>query len=454
MTATQNGSGEHTEHAKNYLLTEPEFKIEGVSTGYRWYVFGILALLYAFDYADRLVMGAVQEMIRVEWALTDTQISWLSTVIWLTVGFLALPVSFLIDRWSRRKSISIMAMIWSIATLACRFVPNFGSLLFFRGVLGFGEAGYSAGAFPLLSAYFSREKRAMVFGLFSAFTAIGAATGVLVGGHIANAYGWRWSFGVVAIPGIILAILAWFIKDYETVPIETSAKTTAKTVGKTIIHIMKIPSFIFAAIGTMFHDIAFAGLMMWLTTFIIRYRMPELDLDVATAKASTISGIIMLMALVGSPLGGVIAHFFYKRTPRGRSYTAAISTFFMAVMIFVFAITAENVTTPVFMVLGILMGISVTLYIAADASLNQDIVHQGYRSVVWGMRMIITMALGGAMGILLTGFLSDTFESLKVSIIIMSGFGVLASISYLIGARFYETDLKKVAVLDLKAEEK
>jgi MFS family permease len=431
---------------KDYLIREPEFQIKGVSRAYRWYVFAILCLLYLFDYADRLVLSSVMELIKEEWSLTDTQLSELSTVIWLTVGFLALPVSFLIDRWSRRKSIAIMAMVWSLATLACRFVTGFGQLLFLRGVLGVGEAGYSAGAYPLLSAYFSREHRAKVFGFFSAFTAIGAATGVLVGGHIGYTYGWRWAFGLVAIPGVFLAVLAWFIRDYKTVPLDAGASGLTRLVGRTVFDILKIPSFIYASLGTMCHDIAFAGLMMWLVSFLIRFRGLE------GKQASTLSGVIMMMALIGSPLGGLLADYLYKKTPRGRNYTAALSNALMACMIILFCLIAENAGTGVFMAVGIIMGISVTLYIAADASINQDIVHQGYRSVVWGMRMFITMALGGAVGILLTGVLSDYFESLKISLMVIALFGFLGAIFYLIGARHYEADLARVKVMKLEAE--
>jgi MFS family permease len=385
-------------------------------------------------------------MIKADWALTDTQVSALSTVVVLTVGILALPVSFAVDRWSRRKSIAIMALAWSFATLAVRFTASFRQLLFFRAILGVGEAGYSAGSFPLLSAYFSREQRSRIFGFFSAFTAIGAATGVIIGGRVGYTWGWRWAFGAVALPGIILAILAWFIRDYKTVAVDHEGTGLARVVFGTMGKIIRIPSFIFASLGTMCHDIAFYGLMMWLTSFMIRFRGME------GKQASTVSGIIMLMALVGSPLGGVITDWLYRKTPRGRNYMAAFSNALMGTMIIVFCLLSDTESTALFTAVGIIMGISVTLYIAPDASINQDIVHQGYRSVVWGMRIFITMAIGGALGIMMTGILSDAFESLKVSIMIMAGFGFLGAVFYLIGARFYEEDLAKVKVMELQEE--
>ena len=67
--------------------------------------------------------------------------------------------------------------------------------------------------------------------------------------------------------------------------------------------------------------------------------------------------------------------------------------------------------------------------------------------------MFFTMAMGGGVGILLTGVLSDSFESLKLSIMIVGCFGFAAAISYMIGGRFYERDLAKVAVLKLNEDQ-
>jgi MFS transporter, Spinster family, sphingosine-1-phosphate transporter len=431
----------------NYLLSEPEFKVEGVSKGYRWYVFTVLFFLMVFDYADRMVLASVQELIKAEWSLTDAQLGMFSTIIWITVGFLALPVSVLVDRWSRRKSIAIMAGVWSLACLGGRFATGFGQLLTLRGILGAGEAGYTSGAYPLLSAYFSREQRARILGLFNMSISIGGGLGMMLGGIIAAQWGWRAAFGAVALPGFIFAVLAWFIKDYKNIPVETSGKNTVKNTLNQMWEIIKIPTFIFNTIGSMFHGIAYTGLMVWNVSFISRTRP-----DMTNKSAAMMAGLIMFMALIGAPLGGFIADWLYKRTPKGRNITAAISCFLMGCMILIYCQAVEMAGMGMFTVIGLLTGISITLFIAADSAINQDIVDQGHRGVVWGLRMFFTMAMGGGVGILLTGVLSDSLESLKLSVMIVGCFAFAASISYMIGGRFYERDLAKVAVLKLNED--
>ncbi len=431
-----------------YLVSEPEFKVEGVSKRYRWYVFTVLFVLMIFDYADRMVLSSVQELIKAEWNLTDAQLGMFSTIIWITVGFLALPVSILVDRWSRRKSIAIMAGIWSLACMGGRFATGFGQLLTLRGILGAGEAGYSSGAYPLLSAYFSRDQRARILGLFNMSIPIGGGLGMMLGGIIAAQWGWRAAFGAVAIPGLIFAVLAWFIKDYKSIPVETSDKNALKTTLNEMWRIIKIPTFFFNTLGSMCHDIAYTGLMVWNVSFLSRTRP-----DMTNKSAAMMAGLIMFMALIGAPLGGLIADRLYKRTPKGRNITAAISCFLMGVMILIYCQAVEMASLKLFTVIGLVTGISITLYMAADSAINQDIVDQRHRGIVWGLRMFFTMAMGGGVGILLTGILSDSLESLKLSIMVIGCFGFVSAISYLMGGRFYERDLAKVAVLKLNVEQ-
>ena len=69
---------------------------------------------------SRQVLSAVFPFLKVEWALTDTQLGALTSIVALTVGLLAIPLSLLGDRWGRSKAIIVMAALWSLATLGSR----------------------------------------------------------------------------------------------------------------------------------------------------------------------------------------------------------------------------------------------------------------------------------------------------------------------------------------------
>ncbi len=191
-----------------------------ISKGNSLYIFSLLFLLYMFDYIDRMVVVSLFPYLKADWGLSDTQCGLMvSVVYWSIVGF-SFPAAVIVDRWSRKKSIGIMALIWGIATVSCAFTRNFGQLFVARTIVGIGEAGYAPGGTALLAAIFPERMRSMVVGLWTAALPIGSAIGIMAGAYIAARYGWRHAFGIVAIPGIIIAVLIFFIKDYKTVALE------------------------------------------------------------------------------------------------------------------------------------------------------------------------------------------------------------------------------------------
>ena len=191
-----------------------EYKL---SSGYKTYIFILLFLLYFFDVVDRYIVSSLFPFIQQDWGLTDIQCGMLVSTVYWAIVVLTLPISILVDRWSRRKAISIMAVLWSIASMACAFMGNFAQLFTARTFLGVGEAGYAAGGTAMITGMYPEEKRARIMGLWNASIPLATATGIALGGVIAVNFGWRAAFGLTALPGLVVAILFFFIKDYKTV---------------------------------------------------------------------------------------------------------------------------------------------------------------------------------------------------------------------------------------------
>ncbi|MFO7985102.1 MAG: MFS transporter [Desulfatiglandaceae bacterium] len=125
-----------------------------VSKGYAHYIFVLLFLLYMFDWLDRMVVVSLFPFIKADWGLTDTQCGMLISAVSWSIVVLTFPVSIFIDRWSRKKSIGLMALLWSLATAACAFTRNYVQLFVARTVIGVGEAGYAPGGTTTISALF------------------------------------------------------------------------------------------------------------------------------------------------------------------------------------------------------------------------------------------------------------------------------------------------------------
>ena len=182
-----------------------------------YFAFTLLFLLYMFDYIDRTVIVSLFPFLKKDWGLTDTQCGLLVSAVYWSILIFSLPVSILIDRWSRKKCIGLMALFWGLATLACAFTRNFSQLFVTRAAIGIGEAGYAPGGTAMISAAFAPQNRAKMLGIWNASIPLGSALGIVIGGFIAEHWGWRNAFGIVAIPGILVALLFFYVRDYQTV---------------------------------------------------------------------------------------------------------------------------------------------------------------------------------------------------------------------------------------------
>ena len=154
-------------------------------------VFVLTFGLLLSDYMSRQVLSAVFPFLKVEWALTDTQLGALTSIVALTVGLLAIPLSLLGDRWGRSKAIIAMAGLWSFATLGSAIAANYEQMMVARLFIGLGEAAYGSVGLAVVLMVFSPTKRASLTGAFMAGGSFGSVLGVFLGGILAVQFGWR-----------------------------------------------------------------------------------------------------------------------------------------------------------------------------------------------------------------------------------------------------------------------
>lgn len=111
---------------------------------YAWVVFALTFGLLISDYMSRQVLNAVFPLLKSEWALSDSQLGLLSGIVALMVGLLTFPLSLLADRFGRVRSLVLMAVLWSLATLGCALAENYSQMFIARFLVGVGEAAYGS----------------------------------------------------------------------------------------------------------------------------------------------------------------------------------------------------------------------------------------------------------------------------------------------------------------------
>src|SRR5262245_3386474 len=255
-----------------------------------WTVFGILFALMVVDYVDRQVIVSMFSHLKDEWSLSDSQLGALVSVVSVTVALGAIPLSLLADRWSRVKSIFLMALVWSIATIACAFAESYAQLLGARSIVGFGEAAYGTVGGALLATLFPARMRSSVLGGFFMAAILGSVIGVVLGGVIAEHWGWQAGFGAVGVPGLLLAFLFLLVvRDYKTVALPSvhgHGSRTAVAARAIVSALLKPRTALIACLGAGFQLLTLSMTYAWLPTYLNRYY--GLAPDQAGLKAASV----------------------------------------------------------------------------------------------------------------------------------------------------------------------
>lgn len=442
------------EYLKNISLMKKGVVPPGYlfSKRYTNYIFILLFLLYMFDYIDRMVVTSLLPFLKIEWNLSDAQSGALMSAVYLSISVLSFPVAILVDRWSRRKTIGIMAVVWGVATGLCAFTRNFGHLLTARTLIGVGEAGYAPGGTAMIAGLYPQEKRSWMMGLWNASIPLGSAIGVALGGIIASIWGWRHAFGLVALPGIIIAILFFFIKDYKTVVL---AKTNGNkspdgksdeitmSIKDMLNEFLNKPSLIFTYFGMAGVVFTTTSLMTWLPTYFHRTQgLPE-------GQAGMKSSLVLLLALIGAPLGGYLADKWRRKKVNARLLFPTISTLLSAVMLFLALVVFPG---KMQYVLLLALGILITAFVSAASSVTQDVVHPGMRAMSYAVAVVVQNSIGSMASPVLIGALSDA-TNIQTALSVLPLALLLAAIMFFTGSFYYERDLSKVARVNLEVDQ-
>lgn len=405
-------------------------------------ILAILFLVYVSDYADRFVVASMLGFIKEDWGISDAQAGWLMGVVILFITVFSIPASMLIDRWSRRKMISIMTFFWSLATLACAFTGSYWQLLVARSFIGVGESGYAPAGTALLSAAYPEEKRARVMGFWNISIPLGMGIGLAAGGQIAKRWGWHHAFGLVALPGMVLAILAWFLPDYRTVK-PAAGKGLAADFRRDLVTVFRVPSAVFTYLGFAMNVAITTALATWLSVYFERTGLAE------KGAGGGLATLVFALVLVGAPIGGWLSDGWRRRRPEGRLYLPAVTSAAAAIVLFIAFLFPGRQFLQMPLLIG--FGILVTCFIAPAAAVTQDVVHPGLRAFSYAMCVIVQHLAGDVWSPGIVGWLSDRM-GLARALLFVPAWGLVAAGFFLLAARHYRNDLAKVERVELRAE--
>jgi len=408
-----------------------------------WFAFAMTIALYVFDYVDRQVIVSLFPHMKQAWGLSDKQLGGLVSVVSLTIALGALPVALLADRTSRVKSIVVMATLWSLASISCMFTRSYGQLLAARAVIGLGEAGYGGAGAALIASHFPARMRAALLAGFFAAASVGSVLGVMLGGLIAARWGWKAAFGVVGIPGLLLALLYLKVRDYRTVELaprqDRTTRSTRDAMRVIVKTLLRSRTLVWVCAGGAAQMLVVSAVWSWLPSFLNR------EYGLAPEQASLKAALVVLCGAIGSVVWGALVDRAGVRHPRAKLHAMALLCI-ASVLVLAAAFGATRLglemSAQVRFALIALGGFLMTCTIGPVAAIVIDVTHPAVRATAASLLALFLNLFGLAAGSFIAGVLSDAW-GLTTALTVIPAFGLLAPLAFMFATRTYETDMRR-----------
>jgi MFS family permease len=263
-----------------------------------------MTLINFVNYVDRQVIFPLFPLLRKDFGLNYAHLGGLATAFTVVLSVGSLPLGILADRTSRRAVISGGVVVWSLATFCSGLATSFRALLTARSAVGIGEAAYTPAGTAVISGTFPRTLRARVQGCFDMGMFAGGATGIVLGGVLAQYFGWRFSFWLVGGPGLLLAFAARGLKEPPRL---------ASKVRVPVNRLLRVPAYVMILVSGWFASFAGYAYIAWTPALVQEHKgFTPSEAGVALGVASVVCG------LSGIATGAALADRLAQRISWGR----------------------------------------------------------------------------------------------------------------------------------------
>lgn len=403
---------------------------------YAWMVFALTFGLLISDYMSRQVLNAVFPLIKSEWALTDSQLGLLSGIVALMVGLLTLPLSLMADRFGRVKSLTLMAVLWSLATLGCAVAENYQQMFFARFMVGVGEAAYGSVGIAVVVAVFPREMRATLASAFMAGGVFGSFLGMSLGGVMAEHFGWRWAFGGMAVFGLVLALLYPIVvkeKRIASPRLKDESGQKIKPAKSPLRSLYSSRSVVATYIASGLQLFVGGTVIVWMPSYLNRYY------GMSTDKAGITAAVIVLFSAVGTILCGMLCDRLGKDRPDRKVLLAIIYCLGGCVLLMTaFALEAGTLQL-ILICLGMFLALGTN---GPSSAMVANLTHNSVHGTAFATLTLANNFLGLALGPLVVGKVSDII-GLNHAFQLMPLVSIAAAAVFFYAKRHYHRDMER-----------
>jgi MFS transporter, Spinster family, sphingosine-1-phosphate transporter len=384
-----------------------------------WYTLVLLSVVMGMSYADRMVLPVLVTPIKAELNLSDTQIGLLTGFAFsIFYAVCSLPIGRLADRGSRKLLVSLTLTCWSIATALTATVTGVGQMLLARCAVGAGEGGAVPSAYSMIGDLFPPQRRTTALAIFTAGGPVGVLVSLMLAGWLGELVGWRATFVVIGLPGLLLALIFWITVREPARPVASEGGQGDSATWGVVAALCRNPAFIHYTLGYSVAVLLLHGHLQWLPAFFHRsFGVGGASLGFSIAMTRALGTILGLVA------GGLLADWLAKRDP-----SAPNRIIFAASALGVLTQAGVLLTANLYVAytFSAVVGFVTSLPIGPLTAAIQAQAPPRARATAGGIMLILSSVIGMGGGPLAVGVLSDLLaaragqESLRYSLMILT----------------------------------
>jgi MFS family permease len=405
---------------------------------YAAYVVGLLCLLNAANYGQRMIIAILLPAIKSDVGLSDRQLGILmGGGFALLYAIAGVPLARWADRHARRVFLAGAAVIWSCASGVFGMSQTFLQMLGARIALGIGESICIPTSHSLITDYVSARNRPLALGVHSTGGVVGVTLSLVFGGYLALTHGWRMAMILFALPGLVLAVLV-LTTLREPVRERGALDDVAPRLAAVIQHLVSLRSYRFLLLGICFSLLIEFGLNQWLPSFYVRqFGLSVADVGYRYGLAIAIGGI------PGSLAGGLLTNWLMRRDERWMVWFPALA-YALALPLGLSMLLADSAGVALFLnglYAFIIYSTSGAFWAACFASVPTRM-----RATTSAITLLVGGVCGVAVGPMLVGGISDALavngdpHALRAALVSIESLAVVVIASLLMAARYLQQE--------------
>ena len=369
----------------------------------RYYVLGMLTVIYALNFLDRTIFNVLIEPIKKEFTLSDTMMGLLAGFGFvLFYSLLGIPIARVADRLNRRNIVAVAFAFWSAMTALCGMASSVTTLALARIGVGIGESAGTPASQSIVADLFNKNERPRALGIYAIGTYLGVFLGYFIGGYVNQHYGWRMAFFAAGLPGIALAAVLWLTISEPKRGAMAETFHAGADRADAAASSPRSRAFIIVLIGFCLTTYTNYATAAWIPPFLARVH------HLSSAEIGTYAGTFKgLAGMAGTLLGGFVVAQISRRDDRWKLWAPAITSG-LAGPVFALCMLTQDFTMMVAMLA--LTSFLVGFHLGPIFAIAQTVAKPSMRALASAIIALTATCFGQGVGPLAVGMINDALK--------------------------------------------